>query len=416
MGWTITVVGVIAAVALEIALVLALSRRSSEWIQAIPARRIGLLAACSLLIPCVFLLGAYVELRWDLSRHLLDVNTQHIAALEPHVLQGDPGLLKWARETPPRNPRPKSADAEGFLAWRNELRTSLLDVFDLSDIAAPVEVSSRILETDELEGNIKRTLLAFKSFDGSELPAFLFVPPGGGPKPAVVVLHGHVPSYDIGISQTGGLEDSYQHGAALELAKAGFVTITFEFRGFGYLGARNNTEHRIIAYNAMVGGSFYKAIVTRDTKYAFELLRSLHEVKPDSIGVAGVSLGGEIAVTYGALDERVKAVVSQGHGGDLGPYPTFEGDNQELQPHGCHIIPGHNKYLWREDMFALVAPRALLVVRGNREYHADPQAFSEAVGKGYQALGAADQFQIQVKPGDHEFFLQPAIEFFRSHL
>lgn len=417
MGWIITVSGVLSFVALETALVLlCFGRRPAAWIPGSGIRRIGFLIAGQALLVCTLILGAYLEMRWHLSRYVLALNTYDIAELDADILQGDPGLLEWPHQNAPGLARPGFASPADFQAWQTALRTSLLDVFDLPDIAAPVAVRSRILKTDALEGNIQRVLLAFKAFDGTDIPAFLFVPPGETPRPAVLVLHGHVQTWEVGIAQTAGLVDSYQHGAAFELAKAGFVTLTFEFRGFGYLGSRINAEHRLVAYNALLGGSFYKGIVAKDTRYAFDLLRSMPEVEPESIGITGVSFGGEMAATYGALDQRVKAVVFQGYGGELGPYPSARGAGEEFQPHGCHLIPGHNKYLWQEDLFMLTAPRPLLGVRGDQDFSGDRQAFTEAVSNGYRALEAADRFQFEMQPGGHEFFLQPAMEFFRNHL
>jgi dienelactone hydrolase len=354
-------------------------------------------------------------MRWDLSGRVLALDTYHIPELEPDILQGDPGLLRWSHHDTPLLPRPGFSSSDDFRAWQSALRTSLLGLFDLPGIAAPVEVRSRILKTDRVDGNIKRILLAFKAFDETEIPAFLFVPDAAAPNPAVLVLHGHVPTWEVGIAQTAGFFDSYQHSAAIELAKAGFVTLTFEFRGFGYLGSRTAAEHRVVAHNALLGGSFYKAIVAKDIRYAFDLLRSMPEVNPESIGITGVSYGGEMAATYGALDERVKAVVFQGYGGALGPYPAASGTDKD-QPHGCHLIPGHNQYLWQEDLFLLAAPRPLLGVRGDQELAVDRQAFIEAVGAGYRILEAADRFRFELQPGGHEYFLQPAIEFFRNHL
>jgi dienelactone hydrolase len=378
-------------------------------------RRLAFLVAGQLLIVCLFIFGAYTEMRWDLSRSVLALKNYEIPELEAAVLQGDPGLLEWTHAAPPPA-RPGFSGPEVFQTWQTKLRTSLLNVFDLPDIAAPVDVPYQVLKTDQVAGNIQRTLLAFKSFDGTDIPAFLLVPPGDAPSPAVLVLHGHVQTYEVGISQTVGLVDSYQHNAALELAKAGFVTLTFEFRGFGYLGSRINAEHRLVAFNALLGGSFYKGIVAKDTRYAFDLLRSMPRVQPDAIGITGVSFGGEMAATYGALDQRVKAVVFQGYGGELGPYPSASGPDQEFQPHGCHLIPGHNKHLWREDLFLLTAPRPLLGLRGDQDYDGNRQQFTEAVARGYRATQAENQFQFEIEPGGHEYFNAPAIEFFRNHL
>lgn len=366
---------------------------------------------------CVFLLlfGGYAETRVQFYNILrASVGKRSVLPSENFTVNGDPALTQWVQNQRPDLPRPDFRSAEALRKWQTSLRLTLLTkVFRLPDIASPVNVRvhKRSSITDQ---SITRSFLVFESFDGTSIPAYLFIPPLPAPRPAILVLHGHVGEQEQGISQTAGIVDSYQHKVALELAKAGYVTLTLEFRGFGYLGQAIN-EHAV-AYNAILGGTFYKAILCKDIKYAFDFLQSLREVNSERIGITGVSFGGEMAATYAALDERIKVIVFQGFGGTIGVQQGVVSTGQE-QPHYCHIIPGHNLIFFREDLFLLLAPRPLLGVRGNQDYNVkESKNFFETIGAAYNCFGVSPLFKFETADGGHEYFIQPAIQFFKYHL
>ena len=235
-----------------------------------------------------------------------------------------------------------------------------------------------------------------------------------GDGPAIVVVPGHVRESRSGIAQTAGLTDSYQHSAALELARAGFVTLTFELRGFGQLGTPYRTEHRLVAYNAILAGTFYKAIITKDMKTAVDLLQSLPEVDADRVGITGASYGGELSVNYAALDSRIKAIAFQAYGGHIGGFNGVTGTRSD-QPHYCHIIPGANTLMKQQDIFLLLAPRPTLGIRGDQDPFQDT-AFPALLQAGWDAYGSPANLELRTEHGGHEYFIAPAIEFFQSNL
>jgi dienelactone hydrolase len=373
---------------------------------------LSLQALCLLLL----LLGGYSEARWDsysVIRGL--IGKPRSSWLEAFEARGDPGLVHWVARQQPALPRPDFTNTAAVGMWQTSLRSTLLQLFHLPNIASPVSIDYLKISSTVVTQNIMRVFLAFESFDGTRIPAYLFTPLQPGAKPAILVLHGHVGWDEDGINQTAGIDDSYHNGAALALAKEGYVTLTMGFRGFGYLGIRANTDLRFITYNALLGGSFYKAIVSRDIKYAIDLLQSLEDVDPHRIGITGVSYGGEMAVTYAALDERIQVIVFQGFGGTVGVERGIDRTSQDT-PYYTHIIPGHNVYLLQEDLFFLIAPRPLLGVRGDKDNFGDHKLFSQTVGELYATLNASSLFRFEILPGGHEYIIQPAIQFFKQHL
>jgi dienelactone hydrolase len=379
-------------------------------------RQVVVFMSSQLFFVFLFLLGSYGEARWDFYSNLRSlVYKPNSSMLESFEVHGDPGIIQWLQRQRPSLPRPDFASMASIYRWQTSLRSILLDLFGMSDITSPVDVTFVKVSSAVVTQEVLRTFLIFESFDGTTIPAYLFTPQLPGPRPAILFLHGHVGEDDDGITQTAGIIDSYHHGGALALAKNGYVTLTIGFRGFGYLGAPVKTNHQLVAYNALLGGSFYKALISKDIKYALDFLQSLPEVDRQRIGITGVSYGGEMAVTYAALDERIKVVVFQGFGGSVGAQQGIDRTWSDI-PYYTHMIPGQNTYLLQEDFFSLIAPRPLLGVKGNRDYAGDQRLFSQVVGKVYETFNASSLFRFEIVPGGHEYFIQPAIRFFDQHL
>ena len=372
-----------------------------------------------LVIACTlsFLFGGFIEknkrlLRGTLS-YFLEKPSPPLPDFSP--VQGDPQLINFVQRQQLSIPRPNYSSNSSLRLWQESLRAKLHHHFSFPDLTKFQKVNFREVSIKSEENGIIRKKIFFESFDGTPIPAFLFAPLQANRAPAILVLPGHVLEGGSGIAQTGGLVESYQHSVAKELAQAGFVTLTMELRGFGELGKPVNTEHRLVAYNAILGGSFYKAVVSKDIQFAINFLQRLDQVDSQRIGITGVSYGGELAVTYAALDKRIQAVVFQGFGGLLGLEEGQVGGRRD-QPHYCHIIPGSANTLFREDIFFLIAPRPLLGVRGTQDVEGNPQDFRNEVKNFYEKIDASSFFEFLTVSGGHEYFIEPAVSFFKHHL
>jgi dienelactone hydrolase len=416
-----TFIGVLGVAIVALAVEIAIARACFGW-QASGGllARIGRFLGLHVLVLALLLSGGYVEMRWStyrVSSTWLDAWLREGSAWpgQQFTLRGDPGLLRALRGQRVEPVRPRGSDPEQWRAWQQDLRARLLELFALRDVARPRTVKYSAEPPVELDSGVQRRFLTIEAADGTTLPAYLFEPTRATrPGPGILVLHGHVGPFEEGISQTAGLASSYHHGAALELARGGFRTLTIELRGFGQLGAQAGLEHALVAHNALLAGSFYKAVLAQDVKQAVELLRALPEVDPERIGITGVSFGAELALTYAALDERIDAVALHGFGGTIGPVAGVRGSDTP-QPHECHLVPGHNALLHQEDWYRLVAPRALVVLRGASE-GVPLDALEARVRPTYSLLGAPRSFAAGIEPGGHEFFATPALAFFRRHL
>ena len=136
---------------------------------------------------------------------------------------------------------------------------------------------------------------------GIGLHAWVYHPDrnGGEPVPAVSMAHGF-----------GAIKNQGLIPYAQRLARAGFLVIVHDHRGFGLSGGwpRNDIDP-------------WRQIL--DWRRVITYLRELDGVDPDRIGVWGSSYAGGHALVLAGSDRRVKAVVSQ--------IPTISGYQQGLR-------------------------------------------------------------------------------------
>lgn len=321
---------------------------------------------------------------------------------------GDPLLAAALEAQRPARPYPEGGSAADVEAWQQHIVDTLRARIDY-DSAAAVSSAPETLAS-EVVGDVRRTLVRFRSWDGTSIPAYVLEPLGARRPGGVLVVPGH----GAGIRATAGLVRDYQHEAALALARAGHVTLTPELRGFGLLTPDGEPRHRAVAAAAIEAGTFYKAVVVKDLAVALGVLARWPGVDGGPVAVAGASLGGELAVFLGVLDDRVRAVATHSYGGAVGPTTVDDEatDDARQTPHGCHTIPGSNQLVWQEDWFRLLAPRPVLLVRGTTNTPRETETLVASASAAYDALGAPGAFRFIAADGGHEFYVEPTSQFF----
>ena len=330
---------------------------------------------------------------------------------------GDPTASQLIAAQAPAFPKPSDPDAAAWQAWQNELRGHLADKVYNLDFSPPGRLDLSIhMKRQASDNALQRTEFAIPAVDGDTIPAVLLMPATTPALlPGILILHGHVRDGDSGLAQMVLPVKSYQQSAARQLALAGFATLTLELRGFGMRGPPNFPDHKIVAYNAILAGSFYKKLVFDDIKRAVDLLEQIPEIDSQRIGMSGVSLGAELTVEYSALDKRIRAISFHSHGGRTGPYKGHT-NVDTAQPHYCHLIPGAARIMHREDPFLLLAPRPTQGIRGGREPFAEEE-FVTGLKNLWSLLDKPDFLQLENVPDEgHSYFFEHAVEFFGQHL
>jgi fermentation-respiration switch protein FrsA (DUF1100 family) len=123
--------------------------------------------------------------------------------------------------------------------------------------------------------------------EGTTLRGWLYRPEGDGPAPGVVMAHGF-----------SAVKEMYLDSFAEVFAEAGMAVLVFDNRNFG---ASDGEPRYEIDPWAQV----------RDYRHAITYLQTMSGIDRDRIGVWGSSYSGGHALVLGAIDKRIKAVVSQ---------------------------------------------------------------------------------------------------------
>lgn len=129
--------------------------------------------------------------------------------------------------------------------------------------------------------------LVFRAGDGTALVGWYATPAARGPHPLVVLTHGLSGLVDLGLA-----------AYAQHFAGAGFACLAYDHRNWGRSGGWPRCE----------SDPWQQVADLRD---AISFARTLPDVDGDRIGLWGTSYAGGHVLTVGALDRRVRCIVSQ---------------------------------------------------------------------------------------------------------
>ncbi|HEY0181981.1 MAG TPA: alpha/beta fold hydrolase [Rhodopila sp.] len=124
--------------------------------------------------------------------------------------------------------------------------------------------------------------------EGTRLSGDLFVPEGLAPhekRAGIVLCHGYT-----------GVRNLYLPDTAEALRDAGYVVLTFDYKGWG---DSDGPKARLSPYGRVI-----------DSQAALTFLGAQAQVDADRLGLYGTSYGGATVVWTAAVDPRVKALVS----------------------------------------------------------------------------------------------------------
>ncbi len=130
--------------------------------------------------------------------------------------------------------------------------------------------------------------IEFKTEDGVTLRGWHYVPEGAqGPVPTIVMAHGY-----------SAVKEMYLDRFAEAFARVGLASIVFDNRNFG--ASDGEPRYEIDPWQQV-----------RDYRDAITYAETLPETDAQRIGIWGSSYSGGHVMVVGALDRRVKCVVSQ---------------------------------------------------------------------------------------------------------
>ena len=224
------------------------------------------------------------------------------------------------------------------------------------------------------------------------------------PFPGVVCIGGHgsnlhSPYSDdtVAKGEAKAKSDQIYKAFGTVLAKRGYVTISTTV-----------SQHEIYEEGRLLMGERLWDLIR-----CVDYLETIPEVDRSKIGCAGLSLGGEMAMWLGAMDERISATVSAGF------LTTM--DHMEQNHCMCWKFPGLRELVDYADIYSLIAPRPLQCQNGTLEppsqfYVPLARQAMEEIRTIYCDLGKPENVVLDVHEGGHEIDLPGLLYFLEKHL
>ena len=290
-------------------------------------------------------------------------------------------------------------------AWRRACRDKLVELLGCSK---PAPCPARLLRKTTC-GDVDIEAWVMSIDTSLSIPAYFLSPRARSGK-AVMAIHGHGEA-----EPCVGARDDYHHTFALKLAQAGFTVLCPALRGFGTLGdlARGSDGDCLDYWRSSRGRQF--TLVTDAFLYGKTLIGQtiedlirwemwLADAKGiRTLDVAGISYGGDLALTYPVFSDRVARIYSSGSFG------SFAGIFSRCYNAPAHCIPAVLCWMDRSDIAGLNAPRPIRFHYGQKDvpgpdnnsaaYNGTVEPALAELRTIYKALGAEErQVTLYVTP------------------
>jgi dienelactone hydrolase len=301
---------------------------------------------------------------------------------------------------------------------------SILDVFLGAPPSNRTALNSTVVDETRV-GNVVRRTVQYEVEPGERISAYLLLPANPrGRAPAVVCPH---QTTQAGKQEPAGLAGNPELHTALHLAERGYVTLTYDALCFGDRHDRASGHYgdAIPFYRRAREWSLLGKMVW-DLSRGIDYLETLEFVDPRRIGSIGHSHGGITTLWGMAIDERIRAGVS-----NCG-YDTFRLDGNTFRwSHATALLPRLGFYVTsryitmdryrampdsevvnvpfdQHMMLAVIAPRPLLLSTSDDDFVFPNGGWSvrrslARVKPIYEALGATERLDAYFFSGGHSF-------------
>jgi len=276
--------------------------------------------------------------------------------------------------------------------------------FSISHDTVPFETHAVVSEHD-----YDRIQIIYANDEQNPIPAFLLIPHGAGPFPAVLVHHQHNSQWHLGKSEVCGLVGDPWQAFGPALAHHGIVVLApdalcFEDRRAQRSGIEPDPRpgadwlqhYNALCYRLLRGDTLMQRVLA-DAARGVSLLRAHRAVDHQRIGTLGHSYGGNTVLFHAAVDVRVSFACASGA---ACTYATKmqQGTGIEM----AEVIPGFTQRFDVQDLVKCLAPRHTLLVSATDDpYSYDAEDIVQAARETFAALGAAHNVKHKQYSGGH---------------
>ena len=332
-----------------------------------------------------------------------------------------------------------NSDIRDFDAWKQKAREKVFDCM-LAPPPAPANGYDMKVLYEEQRDGYKARKLEIRLSRYYTVPAYLLIPDGKGPFPAVNVLHDHGAHLFIGkekVIRPLACEDSVVVKDAEEwvknyegqyfgdyLAQHGYVVFSSDAPMWGERGQKEGPRrdrYDMIAGNMMMYGIDLSAYMTFDDIRATDYLASLPEVDSLRIGCTGWSMGAYRAWMLSALSDHIKAGAAVCWMVTTDEQLSFRYSRTENGGF-ANCLPGLRRWLDYPHVASIACPKPMLFINGSQD-----KLFPVAgVKKAFQTMhevwdsqGVGDRIETELWEMPHSCGLrsqQRVLLFFQKYL
>lgn len=275
-----------------------------------------------------------------------------------------------------------NSPVKNFKKWRKQARAAVIDAM-LAPPPYTTDYKTEVLAEEQRAG-YRAKKLRFNLTGYSRVNAYLLVPDGEGPFPAVVLLHDHGGHYTIGkekmirpfavdkavLDDADGWAANCYGGQYVGdyLAAQGYVVISVDALYWGERGRKEGADGSKYADNAgnfMMLGRSLSAFMNFEDMYTVDYLSTVPGVDAKRIGCMGFSMGGYRAWMLAALSDKVKA------GAAICWMTTtdcqFSWEYGRERGGFANMLPGIRRYLDYPHIASIACPKAMIFLNGEHD-------------------------------------------------
>ena len=277
-----------------------------------------------------------------------------------------------------------NSDIKDFAEWKSVARAQVFEC----RMTPPKKAEGfdyQIIGEEKRDGYTARKIL-FNVNAYSRISAYLLIPEGKGPFPAMNMLHDHGGHLYIGKEKmirpfdvdTAVVNDADRWAEKLYdgqyagdyFARNGYVVFSADAPMWGERGREegvDRSKYDIICGNMMMLGRDLSAFMTYDDITGTDFLASLPEVDKSRIGCMGSSMGSYRACMLAALSDKIAAAASICWMTVTDVQMSVKDKKREYGGF-ANCIPALRKWLDYPHIASLACPKPMLFINGTRDH------------------------------------------------
>lgn len=308
-----------------------------------------------------------------------------------------------------------NAPEKDFGKWREQAREKLLECIQPAPPVAPYDM--KVIATEKRKG-YEAQKIVFNVSEYSRVPAYLLVPEGKGPFPAVLLLHDHGAHFTIGkekmVRPFGVSEivmkdaDNWAVGCydgqyvGDYLAENGYVVLALDALFWGERGRKEYARYdsqQALSANLLQMGMSWGGLIAWDDIRSAEFLTSLPQVDKEKVATMGFSMGAHRAWMTMAATDAVKAGVAVCWMNTTDSLMTMTNNQNKGGSAYAMLVPNIRRYMDYPHVASIACPKPMLFTNGKKDKLfpvEGVEAAYDTMRKVWDSQGAGEHLQTKL--------------------